>query len=294
MSEVIYRPAGDEDVGGAVDVFMTSVAEMAARTGATGIPMPPRAAVETSYRHILRTGIFHVAEDEGGVIAVCHAVVRDRLWFLSAFWALPETQRRRVGGPLLRRVVEEGERAGAKKFFTWSSPDTTAMAAYLRSGMLPGYQILMFAGAPEHLGEPREEFDVRPLELPGATWLDARVRETPRAVDHKYWLSQDSYAGRQVVRRAGGRLVGYFYTANGLVGPAAWVDEADSDALLTIACREAAGRAAEVRLLVPGANHDAIRFALRAGLRLTGFSHLLTSAPFGRMEQYLPSGPALF
>lgn len=294
MSEVIYRPAGDEDIDGAVEVFMASVAEMAARTGAAGLPMPPREAVATSYRHILSTGIFHVTEVEGRVVAVCHAVVRDRLWFLSAFWALPETQRRKLGGPLLRRVMEEGERAGARKFFTWSSPDTTAMAAYMRSGMLPGYQILMFTGTPENLGEPNEEFDVQPLELAGAMWLDARVRETARPVDHRFWLSQESYAGRQVVRRAGGRLAGYFYTTNGLAGPAAWDDPADADALLAIACREAASQGAQVRLLIPGVNHDAIRFALRAGLRLAGFSHLLTSAPFGHMEQYLPSGPSLF
>ncbi len=152
----------------------------------------------------------------------------------------------------------------------------------------------MFAGTPENPGEVGDEFNVQPLELAGAMWLDARVRETARGVDHKYWLSQESYAGRQVVRHEGGRLAGYFYTTNGLVGPAAWADASDADALLAIACREASAGAEQVRLLVPGVNHDAIRFALRAGLRLTGFSHLLTTAPFGRMEQYLPSGPALF
>ena len=41
-------------------------------------------------------------------------------------------------------------------------------------------------------------------------------------------------------------------------------------------------------------NHDALRFCFGAGLRLTGFAHLFTSAPFGQLEQYLPSGPALF
>ncbi len=50
----------------------------------------------------------------------------------------------------------------------------------------------------------------------------------------------------------------------------------------------------EVRLMIPGVNHDALRFAFASGLRLAGYSHLLTSAPFGRMEQYLSSGPSLF
>lgn len=294
MSEVIYRHASEDDISSAADVFFASVAEMAARTGAGGLPMPPRASVETSYRHILRTGIFNVAESEGRVVAVCHAVVRERLWFLSAFWALPETQKRRVGGPLLRRVMEEGARAGAEKFFTWSSPDTTAMASYMRAGMLPGYQILMFAGTPENLGDAGAEFDAQTLTLDAASELDRRVRESAREVDHRYWMSQDANAGRQLVRRADGKLAGYFYASHGLVGPAAWAVASDAEALLTNACREAALHAEQVRLLVPGVNHDAIRFALRAGLRFTGFSHLLTTAPFGRMQQYLPSGPALF
>jgi hypothetical protein len=64
--------------------------------------------------------------------------------------------------------------------------------------------------------------------------------------------------------------------------------------LLEAACRDAATDASQVRLMIPGVNHTAIRFALGSGLRLTAFSHLLTSAPFGLMEQYLPSGPSLF
>jgi hypothetical protein len=59
-------------------------------------------------------------------------------------------------------------------------------------------------------------------------------------------------------------------------------------------CREAAGQAQGLRMMIPGINHIAIRFALQAGLRLAAYSHLLTTAPFGRMEQYLPSGPSLF
>jgi hypothetical protein len=41
-------------------------------------------------------------------------------------------------------------------------------------------------------------------------------------------------------------------------------------------------------------NHAALRFALDSGLRLTGFNHLLISAPFAHLEQYIPSGPSLF
>ena len=51
---------------------------------------------------------------------------------------------------------------------------------------------------------------------------------------------------------------------------------------------------AELRCHLPGVNHESIRFALGAGLRLVNFSHFLTTAPFGRMERNLASGPSLF
>jgi hypothetical protein len=72
------------------------------------------------------------------------------------------------------------------------------------------------------------------------------------------------------------------------------MENGGAEALLTLGCREAAAQSDTLSLRVPGINHDAIRFALRHGLRLCGTAHLFTSAPFGRMEQYLASGPSLF
>jgi hypothetical protein len=63
---------------------------------------------------------------------------------------------------------------------------------------------------------------------------------------------------------------------------------------LTMACREAITLNPTVAFAVPGMNHSAVRFALDSGLRLAGYSHLLLSASFGHLEQYIPSGPALF
>ncbi len=91
-----------------------------------------------------------------------------------------------------------------------------------------------------------------------------------------------------------GRAVGYYYFSNGTIGSAAWLEDDDAEALLESACREASEQAEQVRLMIPGVNHSAIRFALRSGLKLVSYSHLLTTAPFGQMEKYLPSGPSLF
>ena len=91
-----------------------------------------------------------------------------------------------------------------------------------------------------------------------------------------------------------GNSVGYYYLDGGSIGPAAWAGSEHGAALLAMACREASDSGLEVSLSVPGMNHAALRFAFDAGLRLTGFNHLLMSAPFAHLEQYIPSGPSLF
>lgn len=291
MNEIIYRAARADDLPRAVELFFVSLADVYARNNIE-TPLPPRASVETYYRHVFETGIFRVAESDDRLVAISHAIVRDALWFLSGFWALPELQGRGVGSPLLRETWREGERAGAQVFFVWSSIDTTAMASYLKLGMLPGFPLLMFAGTPTNLTDAPAGYNVEPLEIENATRLDADVRGARREVDHRFWLAQDSIVAREVVRA--GRAVGYFYIAGEAVGAAAWEDERDGEAVLTLACREAAARTGTIMLRAPGVNHTAIRFALHTGLRLATYSHFFTTAPFGRLDQYLPSGPILF
>lgn len=292
MEAVKYRPVRETEIDETVEIFLTAVADMYRRHG-INTPAPESAMIKTHYRHIFETGIYHVAEVDGRVAAVCHAVVRDRLWFLSGFWMLPEFQRQKIGGQLLRGVRAAGERAGADIFFTWSSVDMTAMAGYMKIGMLPGYQILTFGGTLQReLPEQRAGYEVQPLEIANAIALDIQVRATGRELDHRFWLAQPAIKGRQLM--SGGRVIGYYYLSHGVIGPAVWANTNDAEALLEAACSEAIADAPQVRLMVPGVNHTAIRFALENGLRLVAYSHLLTSAPFGLMEQYLSSGPSLF
>ncbi|MDQ1560591.1 MAG: hypothetical protein QOD32_3651 [Pyrinomonadaceae bacterium] len=294
MSEIIYRAAREEDIPAALDMFLEAVQELYRRHNLE-MPLPPRPAVEVAYRHIFETGIFRLAESDGRIVAICHAVVRDALWFLSGFWARPELVAGVVGGRLLRDVWREGEEAGAQKFFVWSSMDNTAIASYLKTGMLPGYQIFTFAGRPTALDDvtgATTGYTVELLSLEAACGIDREVRETRREVDHRFWLSVEKLEGRQV--RRGGRLVGYYYFKGATFGPAAWMDVDAAEALLTLGCREASAQSETISLRVPGINHDTIRFAFAHGLRLTAMAHLFTSAPIGRMGQYLASGPSLF
>src|SRR5204863_951543 len=112
------------------------------------------------YAFVARTGIFRVATLDGRIVALACATVRDTQWFLSGFWADPSLRQRGIGGPLLREVWDEGIRRGCRQQFVWSSIDPTAIATYLKLGMLPGSQLFAFAGSP---GSPAAPLDTSPL-----------------------------------------------------------------------------------------------------------------------------------
>jgi GNAT superfamily N-acetyltransferase len=288
---VEYRPVREAEMPETVDLFLTTVHDLGKRWNLNW-PLPPREHIEQVYDYIRRTGIFLVAEVDGRLGAICHAIVRDHLWFLSGFWTMPHLQGQKIGRPLLKLVWDEGARIGASVFFTWSSIDLQAMASYMKMGMLPGYQLLNFMGEARCSNEKHYDYEMQPLDLSAALLIDEQIRGTKRGVDHHFWLSEMKSEGRQLVRA--GRVVGYYYLNKGTIAPAAWLNERDAGALLEAACREASAQSAQVRMIIPGANHAAIRFALQANLKLAGYGHLLTTASFGQMEKYLTSGPSLF
>jgi GNAT superfamily N-acetyltransferase len=291
LTAVVYRELREGELPEAVELFLTTLTDMYKRHNAD-FPLPPRPMVEKFYDHIYRTGIFQVAEVEGKIGAICHAIVRDTQWFLSGFWTLPHLQGQKIGRTLLERVWNEGARSGARIFFTWSSIDIQAIATYMKMGMLPGYQILTFTGEYRTQNDATRGYESRSLEISTAIAIDWQVRGTHREIDHQFSIEEFKAEGRQVMRD--GRAVGYYYFTGGNIGSAAWLEERDAEAVLSCACRDASGQAEQIRLVALGVNHAAIRFALQAGLRLASYSHLLTTATFGQMEKYLPSGPSLF
>jgi ribosomal protein S18 acetylase RimI-like enzyme len=188
-------------------------------------------------------------------------------------------------------VTEEARAQGATTLSTWSSIDFVAIASYLRLGMMPLGPIFTFSGELAGRVDVEPAVTLRELDAGAADELDAVVRGARRPQDHAFFRARDGVA-RQVELL--GRPIGYFYASQGVVGPAAWLEAGHGDAVVRAALREARRQQAKVRLMVPGTNHGAIQLALAAGLKLTSSSHLMTSAPFGRLEQYLPSGPGLF
>jgi GNAT superfamily N-acetyltransferase len=290
MSTIHYRAATQLDLTDVIAVYLTARNDMVARSGQTP-PSDTLADNLANYQHVLDTGLVWVAIVDGALVGVAAAVVRDSLWFLSGFWVLPHLQKQRIGGPLLRHVWAAGQEQGATTAFVWSSSDLTAMAAYMRLGMLPGCQILTFRGDAGALSLPGRPpgYETRPLSPDGASQIDQVVRGTARLVDHQFW-SQG--VGQLVLYQ--GKICGYYYVDGGAVATAAWLDPAHGEAVLTLACQDGLERSGKLLLRLPGINHTAIRFALAHGFKLQQFSHLLTTAPFGRLDQYAASGTFLF
>lgn len=186
---------------------------------------------------------------------------------------------------------EEGERRGAASFYVWASIDEAALAAYMKLGMLPGTQLFTFQSEPARLPAVRDGYASAAAARDAIASLDREVVGADRGVDHEYW---DAHGFLRRVVTNQGRVVGFYYLIDGIVGPAAWASDVDGEEVLGSAIREAAAAHAVVALSIPGMNHVALRVALASGLRLVRMSHLLWTAPIGDMTRYVPSGPMLF
>jgi GNAT superfamily N-acetyltransferase len=289
QTAVNIRELEERDVAEASAVFLTTLGDLARRNG---LPPPPWRAsgVEPLVRHLRATGDFWVAEQEGRIVAICSALLRDDTWFLSLFWTLPEVQGQGVGGPLLRRVYGIGRDRGARRAFTWSSIDPAAIGTYLKLGMLPLCQIFTFGGTVSRLPDLPVGVTVEAGDDQIAV-LDREVRRVSREVDHTWWRSTGATPFH--VNRDG-RIIGWFYVLDGVIGPGGWTDPGDGPAVMALAVHEAVRQSPTVRWVAVGVNHHAIRAAIDAGLRVVGTAHLLQSEGIGAVDRYLPSGPALF
>jgi GNAT superfamily N-acetyltransferase len=286
-----YRTLGPGEVPAAADVFLTTLADLARRNGLLPPASYTHATVEPVYEHLRATGIFEVGELDGRLVTIASAVVRDQIGFLSMFWTLPDLQQRGIGRPLLERVLDQARACGAGLICTWSSVDFAAIGTYLKLGMLPGGPIFTFAGSILRELDPACDVVQKPLDPTAAAAIDIEVRGTARLEDHAFWRRR-GVLGFQIERA--GNVLGYFYAGGGAIGPAAWLDPHDGPALLSCALVEARAQAPTVRLMTIGTNEVAIRTATSAGLRIVGTAHWRRSASFGALDQYMPSGPALF
>jgi GNAT superfamily N-acetyltransferase len=298
---VHFRPmtAGDIDATGYIR--KAALEWLDASQNKPRVPWQPRRFPH--FEHLLRTDAdaAWVAEVDGTVAGYSMSFVRGEIWFLAQLFVQPELHGLDIGRGVLGRSMEAGKRRGARVFSVVSSTSPVSQSLYMRHGMFAtgiGYRM---SGPVEALRElPAPPTDWQPASLSehreAVAALDREVWGASRMEEHELYASgaegPEDYCFAFL---EGAALAGYGYAAsNGHIGPfAAMAPE------LALPLLRAAGDWLAEREVSEGWGHflshnaTVVKALLDGGWRVSDWTFLLTSAPFGRFDRYVPSGGLL-
>jgi GNAT superfamily N-acetyltransferase len=198
------RPMTDADVEGAVEAFDSGFLAMRARYGlpitATSIQNERRRQNRT--RHFLGTdpGGSWVADDEGTIVGMSQATVREGYWLLSQLGTIPGRQGRGLGRELLRLALSHGDPESPGTI--QCSRDPKAMALYSSFGfslhpVVAAWGHLRPGAVTRPPDVTRFETDqVTESQLDIVTAIDRRVRGSARTIDIEMMLSEEGAVQR--------------------------------------------------------------------------------------------------
>ncbi|HXH83835.1 MAG TPA: GNAT family N-acetyltransferase [Candidatus Tectomicrobia bacterium] len=254
--------------------------------------------------HLLRTDpdLAWIAEGVGGPLGYALGAVRDGLCTVSHLFVDPEAHERDIGQELLRRLLAAADSRGAARRWVVASSSLAAHALYLRAGMYDRATLYPLQGpvrALLTLPEPPSQARVkRPTLCDG--WLhrlnalDRTVRGAARPEDHAFFLeSPDAHC--EAFADEAGDLSGYvYYWDDGHIGPAAATEPELVPSLLRIAgsALDRSGVDA-VTLLVPSLSTVALSALMERRFVIRRLNTLMSSAVWGALDRYLPSGGVL-
>jgi GNAT superfamily N-acetyltransferase len=346
-AEHVLRPATAADLPICAGIWRTALNDYLVRLALEPIP-DDLGAIHRLYAHLLATDpeSFLVAERVGGggarldadgnprpdadgntrldadgspqLDAFIAVVRRDRLWYLSMLFVLPDAQARGLGRRLLAAVwgddAQGADGAGAplRDAFRATATDSIqpiSNALYASLGIVPRMPLFRFVGRadrPAALPPLPPGVDVAAFDEIGADGdgigssalaaelgaLDREVLGFERGVDHAF-LVREGRRGFLYCDRSGAAL-GYGYTSEaGRVGPVV-VDDRDllgpvvGHLVTAIQPRGAFG------IWVPGAAEGAVVPLLHAGFRIDGFPTILCwERPFADWSRAIPISPGL-
>jgi GNAT superfamily N-acetyltransferase len=244
---------------------------------------------ESRIAHLLATdpGGAWVAEDEDGrLVGVALALVREGLWGLSLFGVDPRLQGAGIGRALLDVALDYAN--GAHGALILSSTDPKAMRLYARAGFALRPMVAA-AGMVDQARLPEPHPDLRAGaagDLPQTEAVSRAVRGATHAPDIANQLS----TGCELLL-LGDR--GFVVHREGSPRLLAAHDEEAAAALLWAALA-AAPRGATVQIDFVSAGQDwAVAVALEAGLALSPDGPLFVRGDVGPLRPYLPSGAYL-
>lgn len=280
------RPMRLDDVAAVHDLNVLTFEALDVSLGVEPPPPPDPAVAMPRYRNLATTdpdGAW-VAEEDGEVIGVALALLRDGVWGLSLLLVRPDRQSSGIGGALLTRAHAYAN--GARGRIIMASPDPRALRAYSRLG-LELHPYVTAAGTPTVAAAPAGIRVGDAGDIPLTEIVDRHVRGAARGQDIATLLEM-----RQVLLIAPER--GYAVVdPNGSVRTLAALDDEAAAELLRAALARAPGRV-EIETLT-AKQQWALPVALEAGLelRINSGGAMFTSGEVGTFTPYLPSGAFL-
>ena len=308
-----YRPARPDDLPTCASIWRASINDYVVRLGQGEIPAEVNPLTRL-FAHLQSTDperfvVATVPEAEAErIIGFASAIVRERLWYLSMLFVLPEFQGAGLGRGLMARIRPADEtmiRAVAT-----DSAQPIANALYATDGIVPRMPLLHLTGLPQR----PEAFGALPsgvvplafdeiaagppdgqghrMLVEAIDTLDRELLGVARPLDHRFLRSESRHGW--LYRGPDGTPVGYGYAGEaGRLGPVA-VRDADLLGPILGHLPSAVVPRGAFALWVGGAADRALVPALQAGLRLEQFPVLLCwDQPFADFSRYLPISPGL-
>ena len=312
--ELILRPATTDELAACADIWRVSINDYIGRIGQPDVPEEV-APLLRLYGHLQSTDPerFVVALDGDRAVGFASALLRERLWFLSMCFVLPEWQGSGLGRRLLDAVAppaaSDGDGTERARATATDSAQPISNALYASLGIVPRIPLLNLVGLPLRpdafgslpsgvrpisfesiVGDPAGDGHQRLAQAIDA--LDTEVLGVTHPVDHRY-LRTEGRRGWLYVG-PGGDAIAYGYASEaGRVGPVAARDGTLLAPILGHLMDVVIPRGA-FALWLPGTADEAVVTTLAAGLRLDQFPILLCwDRPFADFSRYLPISPGL-
>jgi GNAT superfamily N-acetyltransferase len=312
--DVSFRPATPDDLLTCAGIWRIAINDYTAPLGQPPVP-DDLASIGRLYGHLQATDPerFVVATlPDGGapngerIVAFVVATMRDRVWFLSMLFVLPDYQGRGLGRALLDRVMPAPS-AGTARATGTDTAQPISNALYAGLGIVPRMPLFNLIGVPDRPeafgslpgGSTARSFEAVASDGDGHRRLAATVDGLDRELngfthpmDHRFLRQQERHGW--LYEAADGTVLGYGYSAeSGRLGP---VLVRDPDLLAPVLGHLTAAvqpRGAFITW-VPGHAERALVPLLRAGFRLDTFPVLLCwDRPVADFERYLPISPGL-
>ena len=320
--ELTYRPVRADEIEACAGIWRTAINDYIVRLGQDEIP-PEMNPIIRLFTHLRSTDPerFIVATQPARtgsltdgdparerVVAFASAISRERFWYLSMLFVLPEFQGAGVGRQLLARVLPGDD--GMARATATDSAQPISNALYASYGIAPRMPLLNLSGLPDRpeafgalpSGIVPVAFETIAAEPDGGTGpprpgravdaLDRELLGAAHPMDHRF-LRSESRRG-WLYHGPDGAPVGYGYAGEaGRLGPVAARDEALVAPILGHLTSAVVPRGA-FATWIGGAADRALVATLGAGFRLDRFPVLLCwDRPFADFSRYLPISPGL-